>query len=196
MKFSHMFGIMASDEYSRVSMEKSTDGDHSDDESFHGQKAGLISGFSKPEPKFWKRRFLKKGLWITAAAVLVGSYVGVYFVGRHSFTEKELDETCLWRTSPYSPVLKHLDPTPKLTQFNGTLGYPSEFTGKPSPELDAVWDKWAYVKYASIPEDEFMKLPGAKDHFQDAAKLTPEYGGGYVGFVEFSHHMHASEIQN
>ena len=105
-----------------------------------------------------------------------------------------------------------MDPEYKLVQFNGTLGYPSEFTGDPSPEVDAAWDKWGYgesshavslvllltdlipsVKYASIPDEEFNKLPGAKEHFQDAAKLTPEYGGGYIGFLEFSHHMHVSD---
>ena len=31
-----------------------------------------------------------------------------------------------------------------MVKFNGTLGFPSEFTGDPSPELDAVWDKWGY----------------------------------------------------
>ncbi|PVI04003.1 hypothetical protein DM02DRAFT_625320 [Periconia macrospinosa] len=80
-----------------------------------------------------------------------------------------------------------MEPKYKMVQFNGTLGYPSEFTGDPSPELDAVWDRWGYVKYASIPEDTFLKLPGADP---DAARLTPEYGGGYIGFLEVSHHMH------
>lgn len=96
-----------------------------------------------------------------------------------------------------------------MVQFNGTLGYPSEFTGpnygEPSPDIDAAWDRWAYgklcftfrglrltlvkVKYFSIDKDDFMKLPGADP---DAARLTPEYGGGYIGFLEVSHHMHVS----
>jgi hypothetical protein len=97
-----------------------------------------------------------------------------------------------------------------MVKFNGTLGYPSEFTGPnhgdPSPDIDAAWDKWAYgeltsfpiilrnltfllVKYFSIDEDDFMKIPGADP---DAARLTPEYGGGYIGFLEVSHHMHVS----
>lgn len=45
------------------------------------------------------------------------------------------------------------------------------------------------VKYASIPEETFMKLPGADPN---AARLTPEYGGGYIGFLEISHQMHVS----
>lgn len=45
------------------------------------------------------------------------------------------------------------------------------------------------VKYFSISKDDLMKLPGADP---DAARLTPEYGGGYIGFLEVSHHMHVS----
>jgi hypothetical protein len=37
-----------------------------------------------------------------------------------------------------------------------------------------------------------MKTPGADG---EAAKLTPEYGGGYIGFLEVSHHLHVSTIE-
>ena len=33
-------------------------------------------------------------------------------------------------------------------------------------------------------------MEGAKDAFKDSARLTPEYGGGYVGYLWFSHQMH------
>lgn len=184
---------MNTGEYSRISVEKPVSTDPLDDESVSSEQDGLVSGFRRPASKLWTRALMKKGLLATAAAILMGSYVGVFFVGRHSFSEKEIDQMCLYQSSPYSPILKHMDPTPKLTQFNGTLGYPSEYTGDPSPEVDAAWDKWGYVKYASIPEEEFNKLPGSPEHFENAARLTPEYGGGYIGFLEFSHHMHVSE---
>jgi hypothetical protein len=122
----------------------------------------------------------------------VVSYVGIFFVGRYSWTQKEMDATCIRRTSPYSPLLELMDPAPKMTQFNGSLGFPSEYTGDPSPEVDAAWYRWSHIRYASIPEEEFRKLPGAEEHFQDSARLTPELGGGYLGFVEFNHHMHVS----
>ncbi|KAA8651038.1 oxidase ustYa family protein [Aspergillus tanneri] len=97
-----------------------------------------------------------------------------------------MDELCLYHTSAYSPVLKEINPELELVQFNGTLGYPSEFTGDPSPELDAVWDKWGYVKYASIPPEEFLKLPGADP---DAARLTPEYGGRCLNMMRQAMHQ-------
>ena len=33
-------------------------------------------------------------------------------------------------------------------------------------------------------------MDGAHDAFKDSARLTPEYGGGYVGYLWFSHQMH------
>ena len=36
-----------------------------------------------------------------------------------------------------------MSPQLKLTQFNGTIGRPSKFTGDPSPELDAVWAEYS-----------------------------------------------------
>lgn len=35
-------------------------------------------------------------------------------------------------------------------------------------------------------------MEGADDAFKDSARLTPEYGGGYVGYLWFSHEMHVS----
>lgn len=42
------------------------------------------------------------------------------------------------------------------------------------------------VKYASLPTKDMQKLPEA----MDSARLTPEYGGGYIAFLEVSHHIH------
>lgn len=48
------------------------------------------------------------------------------------------------------------------------------------------------VKYISIPEATFKKLHGAD---LQSARLTPEYGGGYIGFLEVSHHLHVSSTE-
>ncbi|MCJ1315340.1 hypothetical protein MMC15_000657 [Xylographa vitiligo] len=102
--------------------------------------------------------------------------------------------------SDAAPVLQEMDPKYHLVQFNGTLGHKSEYCGEPTPELDAVWDKWAYVKYASIPEKTFAKL-GEETQKKlgvsmdmESARLTPEYGGGYIGFLEVSHHIHCLNL--
>ena len=48
------------------------------------------------------------------------------------------------------------------------------------------------AKYASISKATFKKLHGAD---LESARLTPEYGGGYIEFLEFSHHLHVSSIE-
>ena len=45
------------------------------------------------------------------------------------------------------------------------------------------------VKYVSILEATFKKLHGAD---LESPRQTLEYGGGYIGFLEVSHHLHAS----
>ena len=40
-----------------------------------------------------------------------------------------------------APVLKQIDNSYRLVQFNGSLTWPSPYRGKPSPEIDAEWDK-------------------------------------------------------
>lgn len=34
-----------------------------------------------------------------------------------------------------------------MVQFNGTLGFKSEYSGDPSPEVDAAWEPWSYGKW-------------------------------------------------
>ena len=66
----------------------------------------------------------------------------------------------------------------QYVKSNGTLGHQTEWTGDPSPEVDAVWEYWArmvclsrfrmlldsvpdietLVKHASISEATFKKL--------------------------------------
>ena len=109
-----------------------------------------------------------------------------------------------------APLFKEMSAELKLTQFNGTVGQVSAFTGDPSPELDAVWGEYSNgkapqqtsahprcsdqepVNFSSIPATEFEKMEGAHTAFKGSARLTPEYGGGYVGYLWFSHQMHVS----
>lgn len=49
------------------------------------------------------------------------------------------------------------------------------------------------MRYASIPEATFKKLHNADP---ESARLMPEYGGGYIGFLEVSHHLHVSPAED
>ena len=48
------------------------------------------------------------------------------------------------------------------------------------------------VKCAGIPEATFKELHSA---VLQSPRLTPEYGGGYIGFLEVSHHFHVSSTE-
>lgn len=48
-----------------------------------------------------------------------------------------------------APLFKHMAAELKLTQFNGTVGRASTFTGDPSPELDATWGEYSNGKTRS-----------------------------------------------
>ena len=45
-----------------------------------------------------------------------------------------------------APLFRHMSAELKLTQFNGTLGQASEFTGDPGPEVDAAWGEYSNGK--------------------------------------------------
>ncbi|KAJ5959318.1 uncharacterized protein N7479_006468 [Penicillium vulpinum] len=171
--------------YFKVEVEKTQNKDSLDEDS--GSTDGLLY---ESRTVSLRERWVRKGkstkiALALALCVLIGTHILAVLLGLK--LQPNVDDLCLHHNSAYSPVLKEINPELHLVQFNGTLGHPSEFTGDPSPELDAVWDKWAYVKYASIPPKEFLKLPGADP---EAARLTPEYGGGYIGFLEISHQLH------
>lgn len=48
-----------------------------------------------------------------------------------------------------APLFKQMSAELKLTQFNGTVGRASAFTGDPSPELDAAWGEYSNGKTLS-----------------------------------------------
>ena len=46
------------------------------------------------------------------------------------------------------------------------------------------------VGFLSISAEEFAQMEGSDAEFKDSARLTPDYGGGYVGYLEVSHKLH------
>ena len=54
---------------------------------------------------------------------------------------------------PAAPLFQYMSARPRLTQFNGTIGRASAFTGDPSPELDAVWGEYSNgeTRYENSP---------------------------------------------
>lgn len=176
--------------YNVVSQRDSVEKYHDDQSDLAQQLESVPLAGSNAAESRKSRKVLTCGVWAIAIIGLLGSYVAIFLAGRYSLSTINADRTCLRRSSTSSPVLKLMDPAPKMTRFNGSLGFESEYTGEPSPELDAAWNRWSVIRYASIPEEDFVKIPGAEENFMTSARLTAENGGGYLGFVEFNHQMH------
>ncbi|MCJ1381172.1 hypothetical protein MMC17_004281 [Xylographa soralifera] len=138
-----------------------------------------------------RRSFQSSAIRAILVLLALGAACSASFYLGRLFADRNLARRSIEHTSIYSPVLKEMDPKWKYVKFNGTLGHQTEYTGDPSPEVDAVWEKWAHVKYASIPEENFKKLHQPD---MESARLTPEYGGGYIGFLEVSHHLHCLNL--
>jgi len=158
-----------------ISLENGTD----QRDTFIGQRASCL-------PK--KNRKTTVACVFLTVVILLATHYGVFILG--TWWRPNLARQCLEYTSMWSPALEHMDPEYHLVQFNGTLGHATEYTGDPSPEVDAVWENWSFVKYASLPEETMKKLPES----MDSARFTPEYGGGYIGFLEVSHHIHCLNV--
>ncbi|KAH0563433.1 hypothetical protein GP486_002008 [Trichoglossum hirsutum] len=178
------------------------------------QSDGLLGdvAYQKTRP----RRVYYAVVIVGAICALLFSSVGAFVVGMR--WRPNLNQQCLEHTSYSSSVMKEMNPGLHLVKFNGTfsislvlrilgllvitdlhrqlgtLGHKSEFSGDngdPNPSVDEAWNKWAFVKYASFSDEEFASM--GMD-MEGSAKFTPEYGGGYIGFLEVSHHMHCLNV--
>ncbi|KAE8380419.1 hypothetical protein BDV26DRAFT_290346 [Aspergillus bertholletiae] len=77
----------------------------------------------------------------------------------------------------------------KSITFNGTLDYPSEFRGAPSPDVDRAWNRSIDLGAVNVSlSDEDMKLLGVDP--DTSVKLPLEDGGIYRLHFEFSHQLH------
>ncbi|KAF2636004.1 hypothetical protein P280DRAFT_473412 [Massarina eburnea CBS 473.64] len=98
---------------------------------------------------------------------------------------------CLKYTDQYSPGLDIVDPIPHKVQFNGTLGFPSPFTGKPSQEIDDAWAEHDTViektRFLTVTADELRDMGWDP---ADGVKVPEEYGGGYMAYPEVTHMLH------
>ncbi|OSX59827.1 hypothetical protein POSPLADRAFT_1149671 [Postia placenta MAD-698-R-SB12] len=74
-------------------------------------------------------------------------------------------------------------------KFNGTLTWPSEFRGTPSPELDAAWKRIAAdMRPFRITGDVLRKI--GKEARPSLVKFLDEDGGGYLATLEVTHQLH------
>ncbi|KAI1081556.1 hypothetical protein F5B20DRAFT_588583 [Whalleya microplaca] len=131
---------------------------------------------------------------VIAICTLALTSVGAFFIGQE--WQPGLDEKCMRHTSTYSTVMDQVSNELHDVRFNGTLGKNSEFSGHwgdPNDEMDANWNYWGFVKYASFSPEEFEAMGF---DLEGSARFSEETDGkgGYIGFLEISHQMHCLNV--
>jgi len=105
-----------------------------------------------------------------------------------------------WARSPsmddvviYSPANEAIESI-GIIKFNGTIvDKPSIYSGPPSPELDAIWDRVSLdVRPLRMTHEQLLRT-GEKPS-PAMARYPDEYGGGYVATVEVIHQLHCLDV--
>jgi hypothetical protein len=129
----------------------------------------------KPPPK----SLLRRSPWLSHGVLM--SIMMVFFV--------------LWARAPsiddvvlYSPANEAIESI-GIIRFNGTLGAPSLYSGGPSAEIEAAWNRISVDARPVRMTLEQLLRTGEKPS-PSMARYPDEYGGGYIASVEVIHQLH------
>ncbi|KIK38300.1 hypothetical protein CY34DRAFT_809476 [Suillus luteus UH-Slu-Lm8-n1] len=128
-------------------------------------------------------RLLRRSPWLSHGVLM--SITMVFFM--------------LWVRAPsiddvvlYSPANEAIESI-GIIRFNGTLGAPSIYSGSPSPEIDAAWNRIALNARPVRMTLEQLLRTGEKPS-PSMARYPDEYGGGYMATVEVIHQLHCTDM--
>ncbi|KAG2148152.1 uncharacterized protein EDB93DRAFT_1250210 [Suillus bovinus] len=130
-----------------------------------------------------KPRLIRSSQWISHGVLM--SITMIFFI--------------LWIRAPsiddvvmYSPANEAIESI-GIVRLNGTLGTPSIYTGSPSPELDAIWDRLTWdARTVRLTAEQLLRI-GEKPS-PVMVRYPEEYGGGYMVAVEFIHQLHCTDM--
>ncbi|KAG0700057.1 hypothetical protein DFH29DRAFT_808109, partial [Suillus ampliporus] len=80
-----------------------------------------------------------------------------------------------------------------IIRFNGTLDAPSIYRGRPSPEINAAWDRISFDARPVRMTLEQLLRTGEKPS-PVMTRYPDEYGGGYMTTVEVIHQLHCIDM--
>ncbi|KZT04757.1 uncharacterized protein LAESUDRAFT_727628 [Laetiporus sulphureus 93-53] len=128
--------------------------------------------------------------WMFLGCILIVNTIVVlaYMLSRPECTPRDHSLSML-----YSPA--NLSVEYELVQFNGTVGLKSPYSGTPSPEIDAAWDRITThdaLHVVRLPADyyERMNMPGRPSN----VRFHEEDGGGYFGTMDMFHVLHCLNL--
>jgi len=169
--------------YSRVSLqstESCDDSQCSDEEKLISEEESELKTQDRVKRLFDRRDFCIGAVF---GSLFSGAFISILLVIQW---KTQLDRLCLNRHAYFSPALPDINPEYRVVRFNGTLDYPSEYRGPPSPEIDRAWQRLEDVRVMSISEEELIK----SGFNTDSVRLPEQLGGGYMASVEINHQLH------
>ncbi|KAK3349067.1 hypothetical protein B0T25DRAFT_623934 [Lasiosphaeria hispida] len=102
------------------------------------------------------------------------------------------DLACARQLSPYSPYLESEDLRYVEFMAQNHLMQPSPYRGRPTPEIEESWLKLWRVPTIHLPETKLAALN--KTPASDYTHVSPEYGGGVMGFLDVFHQLHCLNL--
>lgn len=123
---------------------------------------------------------------------------------RHSVTSRDPFNTSKSDSNTTAPALAEVGKFSQTVRFNGSLFFQSPYKGPITPEVTKAWDEIEYcndsfshlstLQLLTISPDglyglspETVRKMGSSE---DSVRFPPEYGGGYMAFLEVFHHIH------
>ncbi|KAI0927033.1 hypothetical protein AcV5_007676 [Taiwanofungus camphoratus] len=113
----------------------------------------------------------------------------VLFLALYTRTQSPETTQCVGLLSTYSPAYEAVEY--KTVRFNGTLDFPSPYSGPPSPAVDAAWDRITTnnslrpIRVADRVLDKIYKSGRASN-----VQYHEEDGGESMGTIEVFHQLH------
>ncbi|TVY67479.1 Oxidase ustYa [Lachnellula suecica] len=129
------------------------------------------------------------------------------WLGSHKLSEPT-SQQYLEHVQKYSPILKEVDTSMHMVQFNGSFMKENAFRQGAGPEVDAAWDSIGvnctsfllspFAQTHLAPPDRSIAIPvseaAASGLAPDQVQINPVHGGGFPANIEGLHHLHCLNL--
>ncbi|OCK85552.1 hypothetical protein K432DRAFT_342938 [Lepidopterella palustris CBS 459.81] len=86
----------------------------------------------------------------------------------------------------WTPAKEYLGDVSHMSVFQNSFWQYSPYKGPPTEQVIARWDHLTHTGPLNLTAEEMAKL----GHSLDAVQYPPEFGGGYIGYLESAHQIH------
>ncbi|KAL5358083.1 hypothetical protein BJX96DRAFT_182665 [Aspergillus floccosus] len=158
------------------------------------QNARLLSeeesGFWEPNEKIQRR---KSSVWWKIILYPIGA-VTIFLAGiagGYHWQDVDVNKQCIEHVSQKAPLMRDMDVTYHVEQFNGEFLTENIYRQNASQEVDDAWEALG-VDYRPLRVPPEAAEEAGIAH--DQVKINDKYGGGYIANLEGLHHLHCLNL--